>query len=413
LINGGISPRGSIDISAAKNSVLPILACCTMCKGTVVLHNIAPFGDILNMLSLLKDLGAKAEWDNGIATIDCSGINKWVVNASYANRIRASICLLGPLSTYGETIEIALPGGCNIGARPVDIHIAGMQKLGFDVEQGENLVCIPKSPKSNTIKLSMPSVGATQNLMMAACGIKGTTTILNAACEPEVQDLADFINLMGGNITGAGTPNIVIDGGVQLHGGQYTPIGDRIVAGTYLLTSALGLGGDVTTVGVNPMYCQATLKILQDMGCKIGVGKDWVRVQSDGRLQGIGHIKTRPFPGLATDMQAQLVVVLSLAKGKSIVYENMFENRFGHVSQLNKMGADITIKDNSLIINGVGKLAPQQLQATDLRCGAAMVVAGLAVDGLSTVDNVHFIDRGYFGIENDLKKLGLNVIRSE
>jgi len=333
---------------------------------------------------------------------------------------------LGPLSTRSDIVDVALPGGCNIGSRPIDIHIDGFKKLGFTVEQNESVILKSNgfySTNSNcpltshdhssnptTIKLDMPSVGATQNLVMAACGIDSTTTILNAAQEPEVVDLINFINAIGGKISGAGTSTIVIEGKLKsISDIEYTPIGDRVVAGTYLLTAALGLGGDVTTKGVDPMHMQHFLKIMQEMGAEVSTGTDYVRLKSKGRLKSFSTIKTRPYPGFATDMQAQLVTALTLANGKSTVYENLFENRFGHVPQLASMGADINIIQNTLQINGVDRLHPSNLHATDLRCGASMVLAALSSKGTSTVDGVDYINRGYYKIWDDLNQLGLDV----
>ncbi|MDR1138280.1 MAG: UDP-N-acetylglucosamine 1-carboxyvinyltransferase [Clostridiales bacterium] len=410
LINGGKAPQGTIDIKAAKNSVLPILACCTMIPHDVTIDNVAPLGDVLQMIEILKSLGCSVAWHDDSITINSSRLNDYRVSAQYANKLRASISLLGPLMARCGAADVALPGGCNIGARPVDIHIKGMHKLGATITQGQQLECRVSSLRPDKIVLPFPSVGATQNIMMLACGIEGVTTIQGAAQEPEVQDLGDFVNAMGGNIKGAGTSTIEIEGRTNWQGGHYTPIGDRIVGSTYIFTSALGLGGDVTVQGINCMHIQTTLKILQDMGCTISIGKSWARVKSNGRLKSFGYIKTRPHPGFATDMQPQLSVVLALSKGKSILVEDIFENRFGHVTQLNSMGSDIQIKGNSIHIQGVSSLQPSEtLQALDLRCGAALVLAGLATEGRSKISNTQYIDRGYWMLERDLNSIGCDV----
>jgi len=408
IIEGGKRLEGSCLIKAAKNSVLPILACTVLCDGEIKLHNCPDITDIKDMLNILISIGAKAEFNDGTITVDCRTVEKTTVVGELISAIRSSIFLLGPLVARFGCGIIGSPGGCAIGSRPIDIHLDGFRTLGVDVKEKNGLVNCESygtGLRGGNIRLKMPSVGATENLMMAAVLAKGCTVISNAAREPEVTDLANFINAMGGRISGAGTKTIVVEGVKRLNGGDYIPIPDRIVAGTYMIGCAV-CGGCVRLEGANLKHLGALKRILQASGAKVLGGKRCIIVKSNGSLNNIGRVQTRVYPGFATDLQAQLMVMATIADGESVIVENLFETRFKHAGELVKMGADIDIVNKSAIIKGVNKLRGAEVAAYDLRGGAAMVLAGLAAKGTTAVSNVHYILRGYEDITKDLKGLG-------
>lgn len=412
MIKGGSIPKGAVKLYAAKNSVLPILACCTLTSCDIEIANCKPTNDILDMLALLQSLGSKVQLDGDSIFINCQNLNTGIVPRQYAKKMRASVFLLGPLSVRTGLTKMGFPGGCNIGRRPIDIHINGLNKLGFDIEikDGE-LICTKKFLSCGQVHLPFASVGATENIMMAASGIKGITTIKNAAQEPEVEDLAKFINALGGDIEGAGTHTIVINGGKSFNSIRYTPIADRIVAGTYLALAASIPGSDICIEKSNALHLQAPLKILQDKGCNITISKDAVRLKSNARQTARKRIVTRPYPGFPTDLQAQFMVMESVAKGQTTIVENLFENRFNYCKELKNLGANIKVVGNSAKVIGVPELVGNCVNATDLRGGAALVLAGVIAKGQTTVSDIYHIDRGYYNIESELSNLGVSIKR--
>ena len=411
IIEGGRRLEGSCRIKAAKNSVLPILACTVLCNGEVRLHNCPDISDIRDMLEILRSLGAHTGFDSGIVTVDCRGIGKTEVTGNLTSAIRSSIFLLGPIVTrFGQGI-VSSPGGCQIGSRPIDIHLDGLKVLGVDIDDQNCLIrCSVKTGKlvGGDIRLKMPSVGATENLMMAAVLATGRTIISNAAKEPEIVDLANFINAMGGKVRGAGTEEIVVDGVDGLAGGDYTPIPDRIVAGTYMIGCAM-CGGCVRLEGANLGHLGALQTVLERVGVGVFGDNKHIIVESNGNLVSPGRIETQVYPGFATDLQAQLMAMLAVTKGESIIVENLFETRFRHAEELAKMGADIDVVNKSAIIKGVRGLVGAEVNAFDLRGGAAMVLAGLAANGTTVVSDVHYIMRGYEDIAGDLRGLGAEI----
>ncbi|MCL2369909.1 MAG: UDP-N-acetylglucosamine 1-carboxyvinyltransferase [Firmicutes bacterium] len=414
IIEGGRRLEGSCRIKAAKNSVLPILACTVLCSGEVRLHNCPNISDIRDMLEILRSLGAKVSTHgiiSGDITIDCRYVDKTAVTGDLTSAIRSSIFLLGPIVTrFGQGI-VSSPGGCQIGSRPIDIHLDGLKALGVDIDDQNCLIrCSVKTGKlvGGDIRLKMPSVGATENLMMAAVLAVGRTVISNAAKEPEIVDLANFINAMGGNVQGAGTSEIVIDGVDGLVGGDFTPIPDRIVAGTYMIGCAM-CGGCVRLEGANLGHLGALQTVLEKTGVGVFGDSNHIIVESNGNLISPGRIETEVYPGFATDLQAQLMAMLAVTKGESIIVENLFETRFRHAEELTKMGADIDVVNKSAIIKGVKRLVGAEVNAFDLRGGAAMVLAGLAANGTTVVSDVHYIERGYENIVGDLRGLGAEI----
>ena len=437
-IKGGRKLKGEIKLSAAKNSILPILAACIMTKHTVVLKNCAPLLDVLSMIELLKSLGANVLFLDNDIVINCDRVQPLAVDAGLTKTIRSSIFILGPLLSRFKQARISPPGGCEIGLRPIDLHLKGLENLGvkittidenylssekagadvFDRPHGVILFFDAKEMQGTNISLAFPSVGATENLMMSAVLSEGTTLINGAAKEPEIVDLANFINSLGGKIFGAGTDSILIEGVKELTGGEYTPIPDRIVAGTYLCAVA-SCGGRVKIDEINAAYIYNLVEILKHAGAdfRFRGGKSYltssVEILSKGNLRGVGDVITQPYPGFPTDMQPQLIAALCGGKGQSIVAEKLFESRFRYINELKKMGANIACIGDSAVVCGVGKLNGARVAAEDLRGGAALVLAGLKAEGTSIVDEVEHIDRGYYKIEDDLKKLGADIVRKQ
>ncbi len=411
IINGGRRLSGTLEIQSAKNAVLPIIACCIMSKEDILIKNSPKISDIYNMLNIIRSIGGKAEFDGDDIYINCKDVNPVLVDSNLTGGIRSSIFILGPILSRFKRARISYPGGCDIGLRPIDLHVMGLKTLNVDVfEQSGMIMCDGEKLSGGVVNLDFPSVGATENLMMAGVLTKGRTVIRNAAREPEITDLQNFINFLGGNVAGAGTDTIVVTGVEKLGGGAYRPVSDRIVAGTYLAACAL-TGGDITLTNVKPNTFYSVIEKFARAGFSLKETSSTVRIIAKSRPKAIRKIETQPFPGFPTDMQAQTTALLSIADGSSIMVENLFESRFKYTVQLTKMGADITVKDRVAMIKGVKELSPAFLRADDLRGGAALVIAALAAKGTSEIEGVHHIDRGYCRIEDDLKSLGADIIR--
>ena len=409
-ICGGKKLFGTLSISSSKNAILPILAGSILCNGEVVLNNIPEFDDIKNMCNILQTLGADISMHSGTLKLKCKNICNFELPECQTKLLRSSIFCLGPMLARYKKTKIAFPGGCAIGKRPIDIHIDGLKVLGVKIDvQDSFLVCDGQNMKANDIYLRFASVGATENLMMACCCAKGTSHIFNPAKEPEIVDLQNFLNGMGAKISGAGTKCITIKGSEGFYSTSYTPIPDRIITGTFLTAVAM-TGGKVTLKNTKAEHLKSLIQKIENKCCKIQVDSDKIIVQGDGCPKSFGNIQTKPYPGFPTDLQSQMVALACVCKGKSSVTENLFETRFKHVPELQKMGADITLDGKVAKING-GFLHGAKVKATDLRSGACLVCAGLVANGNTIVSDIHHIDRGYQKIEQDFASLGADIKR--
>ncbi len=408
-IKGGNPLVGEVEIGGAKNAALAILAASIMTDETVIIENLPDVRDTNVLLQAIKSVGATIERiDRHSVKINGSTIHDVVIEDDYIKKIRASYYLLGALLGKYKRAEVALPGGCNIGSRPIDQHIKGFKALGAEVKISHGLIVAEAEHlKGSHIYLDVVSVGATINIMMAASLAEGQTIIENAAKEPHVVDLANFLNSMGANIKGAGTDIIRIKGVEKLHKTEYSVIPDQIEAGTFMLAAA-ATKGDVTIKNVIPKHLESISAKLIEIGCEIEESDDAVRVVSSKPLSHT-QVKTLPYPGFPTDMQPQITVTLALSNGSSIVTESIFENRFKYVDELTRMGASIKVEGNTAIINGVPKYTGAHISAPDLRAGAALVIAALAAEGFSVVDDIFYIERGYEDFEVKLKSLGAQI----
>ncbi len=406
IIKGGNPLVGEVSIGGAKNAALGILAAAIMTDETVTIENVPNVRDTRVLLQAIEGIGAKVKYVyNNCVQINGGDINDINVDYEYIKKIRASYYLLGALLGKYKKSQVALPGGCNIGSRPIDQHIKGFKALGAEVEIAHGKINTKADRLiGNHIYFDVVSVGATINIMMAACMAEGDTIMENAAKEPHIVDVANFLNAMGANIKGAGTDVIRIKGVKRLHGTTYSIIPDQIEAGTFMFAAA-ATKGDVTVRDVIPKHLESISAKLMEMGCTIVEGDDSVRVIGCDELK-CTNVKTLPYPGFPTDMQPQVAVTLALAKGTSMVTESIFENRFKYVDELNRMGSNIKVEGNTAYIEGVEKLTGTQLSAPDLRAGAALVIAALAAEGISEIDDIVYIQRGYEDFEGKMRKLG-------
>ena len=400
---------GDVEIGGAKNAALAILAAASMTDETVYIDNLPDVRDINALLEALDEIGARVNRVNRHAVeINGSGVENCIVENESMKKIRASYYLLGALLGKYKRAEVPLPGGCNIGSRPIDQHLKGFKAMGAAtrIEHGF-IIAEAEELHGAHIFLDMVSVGATINIMMAAAMADGNTIIENAAKEPHVVDVANFLNSMGASIKGAGTDVIRIRGVESLHKTEYSIIPDQIEAGTFMFAAAV-TGGDIVLHNVIPKHLEATSAKLEELGCEVTEYDDAVRVRATGKLQGT-HVKTMPYPGFPTDMQPQIAVTLALAEGTSIVTESIFENRFRYVDELARMGASIKVEGNVAVISGVEKFTGARVSAPDLRAGAALVIAGLAAEGITIVDDIYYIERGYENLDVKLRGLGAKI----
>ena len=406
IIKGGNPLVGEVSIGGAKNAALGILAAAIMTDETVTIENVPNVRDTRVLLQAIEGIGAKVKYVyNNSVQINGADINDINVDYEYIKKIRASYYLLGALLGKYKKSQVALPGGCNIGSRPIDQHIKGFKALGAEVEISHGKINTSAERLiGNHIYFDVVSVGATINIMMAACMAEGDTIMENAAKEPHIVDVANFLNAMGANIKGAGTDVIRIKGVSRLHGTTYSIIPDQIEAGTFMFAAA-ATKGDVTVRDVIPKHLESISAKLMEMGCTIVEGDDSVRVIGCDELK-CTNVKTLPYPGFPTDMQPQVSVALALAKGTSMVTESIFENRFKYVDELNRMGSKIMVEGNTAYIEGVEKFTGTQLSAPDLRAGAALVIAALAAEGISEIDDIAYVQRGYEDFEGKMRKLG-------
>ncbi len=413
VIKGGNPLYGEVEIGGAKNAALAILAAAIMTDETVTIDNLPNVRDINVLLQAIEEIGAHVERvDIHKVKINGSFIRGVNVDNEFIRRIRASYYLIGALLGKYKHAEVALPGGCDIGSRPIDLHMKGFRSMGADIDIAHGLVIARANELKGThIYMDKVSVGATINIMMAAAMADGKTVIENAAKEPHVVDVANFLNSMGANIRGAGTDVIRIVGVEKLHATEYSVIPDQIEAGTFMFAVA-ATGGNVLVKDVIPKHLEATTAKLLEVGCQVEEFDDSVRVISDGHLKHT-QVTTLPYPGFPTDMQPQMAVLLGIAEGTSTVTESIFENRFKYVDELTRMGADIKVESNIAIISGVKRYTGARVNAPDLRAGAALVIAGLAADGITVVDDIYYIQRGYEALEEKLTKIGAKIARVE
>lgn len=410
LVQGGRRLSGEVHISGAKNAALPILVSALMCDGLNTFTNVPDLRDIRSTLDLLIHLGAQCEADGHTIKVDASGLNNHEAPYELVRKMRASILVLGPLVARLKKARVSLPGGCAIGARPINLHLKGLEQLGAKIDLSHGYVeASCDQLKGADIYLDLVTVTGTENLMMAAVLAQGTTVLRNAAREPEIKALADVLNQMGARIEGAGTSEIIINGVETLHPIKTPIIPDRIETGTFMAAAAL-TGGDVTICDVEPEHVKAIIDKLRLTGAQIDVSGKNIRVQGSDVITSV-DVKTLPYPGFPTDMQAQFMVLMTVAQGTSLISETIFENRFIHVSELHRMGADITISGNSALVKGVEKLSGAPVMATDLRASACLILAGLIADNTTEVYRVYHLDRGYESMELKFEKLGAAIKR--
>ncbi len=413
VVNGGHQLNGEVQVSGSKNSSLPILAAALLAKkGECILHNVPKISDTELMCCMLESLGAKVRRENDAVIIDASSLNTPTAPSDLVRKMRASFYVAAPLLARLRRAEVPLPGGCVLGPRPVNYHIDAFTAMGAHIviEHG-SMIAHASEWRGAKIYLEPKnsSVGATVNIMMAACLAEGTTTIENAAREPEVLNLADLLNKMGGKVCGAGSSTIVIEGVTELHGAEHEVFNDRIEAGTFLCAAGV-TGGDITVRGLNPSHLPVFLDKLAETGMFIQQGHDWIRAHRRRPLQPV-DISTAPFPGFATDLQPPFVAMMLRADGRSAINETIYDGRFNYIPELMRMGADIDLENNIALVQGVPKLSGAEVMSTDLRAGAALVLAGLAADGDTEVSNIHYIDRGYEDFVGKLTSLGAVIHR--
>ena len=411
VIRGGNPLVGEVEIGGAKNAALAILTAATMTDETVLIENLPDVSDINVLLEAIAEIGATVDRiDRHTVRINAATIGDLSVDYEYIKKIRASYYLLGALLGKYKRAEVPLPGGCNIGSRPIDQHLKGFRALGAEVSIRHGaIVASAADLHGSHIFLDMVSVGATINIMMAASMARGNTTIENAAKEPHVVDVANFLNSMGANIKGAGTDVIRIKGVDTLHGTSYAVVPDMIEAGTYMFAAA-ATKGDVLIKIVIPKHLEATTAKLEEIGCDVEEFDDSIRVSASKRL-GRTHVKTQPYPGYPTDMQPQITTLLTLAEGTSIITEGVWEQRFRYVDELRRMGADISVDGKVAVVEGTGKLTGAPVKACDLRAGAALIIAGLAAHGITEIEDIYHIERGYSNLVEKLQKLGADIYR--
>jgi len=408
IIEGRTKLEGEISISGSKNASLPILAASILNTGVTKLYNVPNIHDVQKMLEILQLLGCKIKKKENKIIIDSSNVKKYEIPENLMREMRSSVILAGSLLGKYRTATFSYPGGCDIGARPIDLHLKSFEKLGINISENYGKIeCKCDKIIGAKINLDFPSVGATENTMLASCLGEGTTTISNAAREPEIIDLQNFLNKMGAKIKGAGTNVIEITGVKKLKDVDYNIMADRIEAGTFLIAGAI-TGGNITINKISGACIEPVIHKLEEANCKIKVEKNSIELLAPKRLKAV-DIKTMPYPGFPTDMQSVFGACMTVAKGTSVIVENIFENRYKYTQELIRMGAKITIEGKAAIIKGVKKLHGAKVKSTDLRGGAAMVIAGLVANGITEVDDIHYILRGYEKIEQKLSKLGAKI----
>ena len=411
VIEGGRPLCGAVHVQSAKNAVLPLLAASVLTEEKVVIRRCPRIGDVLGMAQILGELGCRTAWEGDSLVIDGADAANHEIPAALARELRSSVSMLGPVAARFGRARIAYPGGCDIGLRPIDLHLEGLRRLGVSVaEEGGYITCSCGRVRGAEVVLDCPSVGATENIMLAAATGEGTTLIRNAAREPEIADLQNFLNRMGGKVKGAGGSVIAVEGVKKLHGAEYTPMPDRIEAGTFLIAAAM-CGGELEVVGADADNLSSLLHKLRQISCKIHAFDDKIYIAGGKRRLSPKLVETSPYPGFPTDLQAQMTALACVCGGSTVVVENLFETRFKHVPELIRMGADITVRGRSAFIRGVPRLHGADVCAGDLRGGAALTLAAVSAEGESTVTDLRFIDRGYCGLEEKLAAAGARIRR--
>lgn len=411
LVEGGVRIAGALRVDSAKNAVLPILAASVLTDETVTILDVPSITDVKHMADILTILGCQVRRDGGTLTVESGGLHNWEMPDRLSKQIRSSIFLLGPILSRFRKATVTFPGGCEIGLRPIDLHLNGLRRLGVTVdEEGGQIHCDGTQMHAGEVHFDYPSVGATENVMMAAVMLEGTTIIHNAAREPEIVDLQNFINAMGGCVRGAGGHYIEVTGVKKLHGATWLPIADRIVAGTMLAAAAI-TGGQIELNRAPTEDMVAVTSKLREMGCRISEEKDRVILDAPSRLTAFSQLQTQPHPGFPTDMQVQMLALLCVSEGTGVIVENVFENRFTHAGDLNRMGAHILCSGRTAVVRGVEQLYGARVTARDLRGGATLILAGLVAQGVTQVDGAALVDRGYDAIEHQLSGLGARIAR--
>lgn len=411
IINGGIPLQGTLRIHGAKNAVLPILAATVMAGGVHTISNCPELSDVLITAEILRSLGAKVERRGHILTVDTTGELDYFIPERLMRELRSSVIFMGAVLARKGKVKISAPGGCELGPRPIDLHLKALSLLGAEISEEHGYLMLTAEKLTGTsIHLDFPSVGATENIMLAATLAEGETEITNAAREPEIYDLACFLNAMGAQVIGAGTSNIRIIGTRELSSASYTVMPDRIVAATYLCAAA-ATGGEVTVTHMDPAHISAVLSVLSDCGCEITKTKSTVSLKAPNRLIAPGAIRTMPYPGFPTDAQSLVLATLCAAEGTSLITETIFESRFKPVPELCRMGAKISVNGRVAVVSGVKFLSGAEVRAEDLRGGASLVIAALAAKGITIIHTPEYIDRGYEALENNLAILGADIKR--
>ena len=413
LVSGGNRLRGEVRIQGAKNSVLPILAATLLTGQQVILRDCPRLRDVDASVRILRSLGCEARWEDDTLVVDTAGMNACTISDELMREMRSSAIFLGAILARWGRAELSYPGGCELGPRPIDLHLAGLRQLGAQIDDRSGmLTCTAPRLTGREIVLGFPSVGATENLMLAACGAEGTTVISNAAREPEIADLQSFLNACGGSVHGGGTSTVTVEGRKPLHGCTFTIMPDRIVTATYLCAAA-SAGGEIFLRGAQERHLSAVTAVLREAGCDIRAEQTGLFCACPERLRSVSPVRTAPYPGFPTDAQAVLMAALLRSRGTTVFEENLFENRYRHVDELARMGADIRVSGRVAVVSGVERLHGAAVRCTDLRGGAALCVAALAAEGTSRVWETTHIDRGYEDIARDLRALGAEIIRPE
>ena len=413
LVRGGRPLHGEVTIQGAKNSVLPILAATVLTGDRVVLRGCPRLRDVDASIRILQSLGCRAQWEGDALTVDTAALNRCEISDILMREMRSSAIFLGAVLARLGRADISYPGGCELGPRPIDLHLSGLRDLGADIrEEGGILHCTASRLAGRELMLSLPSVGATENLMLAACGAEGTTVISNAAREPEIVDLQDFLNACGAEVSGAGSTSVTIRGGKPLHGCEFRCMPDRIVAATYLCACA-SAGGEVYLRGARERHLATVADALRQAGCTVAGDGEGIACRCRRRLRAVRPVRTAPYPGFPTDAQAVLMAAMLKSRGTTVFEENIFENRYRHVDELTRMGAEIRVAGRVAVVSGVERLSGAAVRCTDLRGGAALCVAALAADGETRIFETAHIDRGYEDIVRDLRALGADAVRSD
>lgn len=412
-LRGGTPLEGELAVHGAKNSVLPILAACLLAGGPVTLHNCPRLTDVDAALNILRHLGCRVAREGHTVTVDPTGAAGSSVSEEQMRSMRSSIIFLGPLLARTGEAHLTYPGGCELGPRPIDLHLSAIRALGCQVSEDRGIHCQGR-PAGGEVQLALPSVGATENAILCAVGAEGPTTITNAAREPEIGDLQSFLNSLGAEVRGAGSSTVTVEGGRALSGGEYTVMGDRIVAAT-LLSAAAAAGGRVRLSGVDWRHLATVLSVFHQAGCQVKSKLEYVELERDQGmpLKGVPTIRTAPYPGFPTDAQAPVMAALAASQGCTLFVETMFDSRYRHVLELRRMGADITTEGRVALVRGVKRLHGARVEASDLRGGGALAAAALGAEGTTILSGLNHIDRGYEGLEEMLQSLGAQVERRE